>query len=189
MLYSLFSINLTIRISVSPLAKHSCRVDLPWFVSDPKAAIIRLLALVENVRPFAGIPVTKAPRTLRTVQPIQVVTSFYGTHYRNVTQEGFLNLNLCTSLQSHRLSSIESSAALMTSLAKCERQPTLPQRERQPRISASGRPAKLTRGEPMIKIPSITNAKLFAKHTTTNKLHPSTGKHDRNLGEGITGIK
>ena len=49
----------------------------------------------------------------------------------------------------------------------------MPLREQQPRLSASGRPAKPARGEPTTKIPSTTTTKL-AKHTTTNESRPST---------------
>ena len=44
-------------------------------------AIMRLLALMENVRDFAGNRATRAPRTLRPVQPKQGPTTSYSTYY------------------------------------------------------------------------------------------------------------
>ena len=98
MLYSLFSINLTIRISVLPLAKPIVAVDLPCFVSDPEAAIMRILALMENVCNFAGNCVTRAPRALRPVQPTHVRTNSYTTQSKTYTRR-FLNSDLRMSLQ------------------------------------------------------------------------------------------
>ena len=42
---------------------------------------MRLLALMENVRNFAGNRATRAPRVLRPAQPTQVLTTSYSTHY------------------------------------------------------------------------------------------------------------
>ena len=40
---------------------------------------------MENVCNFAGNRVTRAPRALRPVQPTQVLTNSYGTHYNTYT--------------------------------------------------------------------------------------------------------
>ena len=48
---------------------------------------MRLLALMENVRDFAGNRVTRAPRALRPVQLTQVITISYGTHYNTYKKE------------------------------------------------------------------------------------------------------
>ena len=47
---------------------------------------MRLLALMENVRNFAGNCVTRAPRALRPVQHTQVLTNSYSTHYNTSTR-------------------------------------------------------------------------------------------------------
>ena len=47
---------------------------------------MRILALMDNIRDFAGNRVTRAPRALRPVQPTQVCTNSYSTHYNTYTR-------------------------------------------------------------------------------------------------------
>ena len=112
---------------------------------------------MENVRNFSGNRVTRVPRALRPVQPTQVLTNSYGTHYNTYTRgirkhtdytsckNQFLNLNLRTyeppkTIANRILDSthdILDTARAITNLAPAQTTAS-PQRERQTSQTGKG---------------------------------------------------